>query len=366
MNILAAIGYIINTYKEKTEEIAKKVGFKKRKGKIEALTFTLAITLCIGDLKEITLKTILRKCENIQDGLKISKQGLFKRMEAGARLMEELYKNIFNESSKNEFKSDYLSKLNQFDDVFLTDASTVSLPEKLEELYEGLGGKNANSALKIQTTYSILQQKITDLDLYSATKNDATYNKVTLSNIKENALYIKDLGYYSGKYFDEVEQNGAYYLSRIKSNTKLFEYNEKEDTYKEIDYCKMYRCNDSFIDENCFIRLTGSKMLKVRLVCVKLPEDVISERLRKANKNAKKKKKALSKKEKLMLRWNVFITNVEEEKLDVETICKLYRIRWQLELLFKAMKTGLSFDNFGYAGINYFKCLLYGKSYAST
>jgi hypothetical protein len=241
-------------------------------------------------LKEITLKTILRKCENIQDGLKISKQGLFKRMEAGARLMEELYKNIFNESSKNEFKSDYLSKLNQFDDVFLTDASTVSLPEKLEELYEGLGGKNANSALKIQTTYSILQQKITDLDLYSATKNDATYNKVTLSNIKENALYIKDLGYYSGKYFDEVEQNGAYYLSRIKSNTKLFEYNEKEDTYKEIDYCKTYRCNDSFIDENCFIRLTGSKMLKVRLVCVKLPEDVISERLRKANKNAKKKK----------------------------------------------------------------------------
>jgi len=361
MNILAAIGGIINTINEKADKIAKDKEFLIRKGKIEPLTFILALTLCLADLHEITLKTILRKCENIQDGLKISKQALFKRMKAGSKLMEEMYVHIFNETSKNMVKTGYIKDLNQFTNVYLTDATTISLPDKLEQVYKGLGGKNANSALKIQTTYSLLQQKITSLDIVAATQNDTKNNQVTIDNIKTGELYIKDLGYYNGEYFFQIEAKQAYYLSRIKTNTKLFKYDTKEEKYVEIDYCKLYKSVESYIDTELFIKLKNKQMLKVRFVCIKLPEEIISTRLCKANKSAKCNGKMLTKKEKLMLRWNVFITNVKSEMLDAIKICKLYRVRWQLELVFKAIKSSLSFDNFGFAGEHYFKCLLYGK-----
>jgi hypothetical protein len=224
-----------------------------------------------------------------------------------------------------------------------------------------MGGKNAVSAIKIQTTYSLLQQKITSMDITAATTNDTKYNEVILKNIKPGELHIRDLGYYDSENFSNIKEKQAYFLSRIKINTKLYKYNEKEKKYEEIDYCKLYKSADSAIDTEIFIRQPKGTMLKVRLVCIKLPEEAISKRLHKANKEAKRKGKTLLKKERLMLRWNVFITNVSTEMLEAKQICKLYRLRWQLELIFKAIKSSLNFDNFGYAGEHYFKCLLYGK-----
>jgi hypothetical protein len=224
-----------------------------------------------------------------------------------------------------------------------------------------MGGKNAVSAVKIQTTYSLLKQKITLLDITDATKNDTTYNKVIIEKIKPGELHIRDLGYYDSENFSNIIEKQAYFLSRIKVNTKLYKYNVKEKKYEEIDYCKLYKSADLEIDTEIFIKQKQGKMLRVRLVCIKLPEETISKRLQKAHKEAKSKGKALTKKERLMLRWNVFITNVSVEMLDAKQICKLYRLRWQLELVFKAIKSSFSFDNFGYAGEYYFKCLLYGK-----
>jgi len=69
----------------------------------------------------------------------------------------------------------------------------------------------------------------------------------------------------------------------------------------------------------------------------------------------------LTEKEKILLEWFIVITNVPDDMLCIETICELYRLRWQIELSFKALKSGLSFDKFSNCGENYFKCLLYGK-----
>jgi len=39
------------------------------------------------------------------------------------------------------------------------------------------------------------------------------------------------------------------------------------------------------------------------------------------------------------LRYNVFITNVATEKLDGKAIADAYKIRWQIEILFKSWKS---------------------------
>ena len=43
---------------------------------------------------------------------------------------------------------------------------------------------------------------------------------------------------------------------------------------------------------------------------------------------------------------NLFITNIEREKCDTVSIYELYRLRWQIELVFKTWKSVLKFDQF--------------------
>lgn len=74
----------------------------------------------------------------------------------------------------------------------------------------------------------------------------------------------------------------------------------------------------------------------------RLPEDKISEARRKCKARAKNKK---PKKETLLYaEWVLIFTTVEPEILDTETICTLYGLRWQVELVIKRLKSLLDID----------------------
>ncbi len=92
------------------------------------------------------------------------------------------------------------------------------------------------------------------------------------------------------------------------------------------------------------IRLGTVKRLDCRLVAVRLPEEVAQRRLRKLKRTLKKKGRTISERQRVMCQWLVLITNLPAEQFTIEEICVLYRVRWQVELLFKRWKSlvGLS------------------------
>jgi len=55
------------------------------------------------------------------------------------------------------------------------------------------------------------------------------------------------------------------------------------------------------------------------------------------------------------------VTNVQTDLLDCQAVCEIYRIRWQIELIFKSWKRYLAIDEMNDVGKNYWDCLLYGK-----
>jgi hypothetical protein len=359
MNIISTIENFINRTKENITKIASETNFTKRKGNIKPETFFLTMTVGQAELHEISLNTLAEKTSTFQENLEISKQAMFQRMEAGADFMNELYKEAFEDITKKSMHLETIEVLKQFKDVKLTDGTTISLPDKLKGLYKGLGGKNAISAIKLQVTYSILTNTITAIDDFSATVNDTKYNQTTLKNIEANELYIKDLGYYDGNYFEDIDKAGAYFLSKIKKSTHLYEI--KNNKYEEINIAKMLKKSVDIIDRNVYIKKSSGSMYEVRITGIKLPEKIRNERKRKAYKEAKKKGKQLTEKEIQMLDWFLIITNVPSDMLDAKTIGECYRIRWQVELVFKALKSSFDFDKFGKPGLAYFRCLFYGK-----
>ena len=74
----------------------------------------------------------------------------------------------------------------------------------------------------------------------------------------------------------------------------------------------------------------------------RLPDDKIPEARRKCKARSKNKK---PKKETLFYaEWMLIFTTVEPTVLDTQTICILYGLRWQVELVFKRLKSLLDID----------------------
>ncbi len=105
----------------------------------------------------------------------------------------------------------------------------------------------------------------------------------------------------------------------------------------------------------------AKKELKVRMIIEELPIDKIQQRIRKAKKNAKKNGHQLSAVFKAKAHLNIFITNIDEEILPVSKTRSLYRLRWQIELMFKVWKSIGSIDKVKKMKIERFETYLYSK-----
>jgi IS4 transposase len=93
------------------------------------------------------------------------------------------------------------------------------------------------------------------------------------------------------------------------------------------------------------IYIGKDERLKCRMICYRLPKDVADTRIRK--KRAEYKKKGLNPPSKELLanlRYAIFITNIPKEKVSAEMIGTLYKIRWQIELIFKEFKSLMNID----------------------
>ena len=86
--------------------------------------------------------------------------------------------------------------------------------------------------------------------------------------------------------------------------------------------------------------------MKVRLIGSKLPKKLSEARRRKANKLAKSQGYKSSKRNQKLLDWSIFITNISSEILSFSDVFRVYRLRWQIELLFKLYKSQMAIDKF--------------------
>ena len=344
------------------EETAESTGFKQRESKLKPTTFFQTFTVGLWSLHEVTLNTLAGKCEELQSQLKLTRQGLFDRISTGAKLLKELFNQAMTYATTKDLSTETIEVLKQFRDVQIVDSSTVSLPDKLEKRHKGLGGTNAKAAIKIQVVFSIIRRAFKVIEILKATGNDSDKTVDLAAKLLAMELIIFDLGYYNAKAFRDIDERGAFFISRVKANTVFYEENlEKANRYIKIDISKELKLYKKSVDKWIYIGGTSSNRMKVRLVAIRLPNHIAAERIRKARKKAKTKGRDLTKDEIHLLAWNVMITNVPEDMLKAETICELYRIRWQVELIFKCWKGCFGIDEMNNVGDKYFECIMYGR-----
>lgn len=331
----------------------------KRHFKLLPETFAKAMTLGLLDTKNITEEVIAEKCSGIQNGVVLSKQAIQDRLAKSVPFLKELLKRSFSLIYTNALEQHASLLLRYFADVKVLDATTLSLPDQVKDDYVGMGGHNAEAALKIQTLYSAINHTITHLDITSGVTHNSQCLTEIINKLSKNDLFLADLGYFDKEFLRKLNENN-FFISRIKANLKFYNcVSQVFSIYDQIDLVAMLKQSTHSIDKDVYIGNRSNAKLKVRLVGIKLPDEIAHKRIKKAI--AQNNGQDISKDKRELLHWNLMVTNVNSDVLSSVIITDIYRIRWQIELLFKVLKSTLSIDKLHLGKTKYIEALLYGR-----
>lgn len=271
-----------------------------------------------------------------QYGISIRKQSLDERFSTRT---VDFIKVVLSELIREQFSGMLYDDhfLSEFRHVRIKDSTKFNVPSNLASHYKGSGGGGSTSeaGISIQYEFDLKTGKFLDLNITQATRNDQTDASETSENACKDDLIIRDLGYFSLPVLKKIKEKGAFFLSRVHSSVTI--YIEKG---KELDFKKclalMERDGVEKFEIDVFI---GKEMVPVRLYMGRVPPEVYQERLRRKKSEEKKRGTQMKEKTKILLWFNLFVTNVEEDKIQMEKIIPLYRFRWQVELMFKNWKS---------------------------
>nr|NQU91544.1 IS4 family transposase [Bacteroidota bacterium] len=319
------------------EKLARSLGFVQRTSKLSGWKFLDMLLFTHFNHEKLSLNELSIQLK-LRYGVKITKQGINDRFTQAAI---NFIKGIVEKAIKIVIAADTGDDLGcfpQFTQLKLKDSTSFQLPEDMAEKYPGSGGNGSKAAIRIQFEYDFKTGGISDLSLHPFNEQDLTDAAQTISSIQPGELLLRDLGYSKIEVFNQIIILGAYFLSRLKNN--IITYEKKGNDFVKIDFQKielyLRNTHQTFIEKQVYI---GSKeRLPVRLLIEILPKDKKEERLRKAEQTAKRKGQRIGKDYKERYGLNLFITNIDEKVMDGKKLAKLYRLRWQIELMFYGKK----------------------------
>lgn len=343
---------------EELETVARKTGFCVRKSKVEPSVFFDLLMNDIGSEKPGSLTHMAIEALSEHD-IVVSKQGLDKKFnDETLAFLKCLIEKQLSVKLDQQIEAGWL---NSFTRVTIKDGTRFDLPGEYKDYLSGSGGSASKAGACIQFDYDFKSGQINYLDLTASSRPDVKDAVEVLNTVAGGDLVIRDLGYYAFDSFVNISDKGAFYISRLRPKANVFEM--KEGILQRLDFKKLYaemkKKKLSQLDKPVFIGST--EKMPVRLSIELMPEAVYEQRIRKTIKVQQKKGYKTSEDYKFMCRFNLFITNVPEELLPIEIISTLYRIRWQIELVFKIFKSIIGIHHTTKMKYERWLCLLYVK-----
>jgi hypothetical protein len=236
-------------------------------------------------------------------------------------------------------RSALLPLLRRFNGVYLRDASTLSLPDCLAELFPGRKGKRGEpaAALKLVLEMEVRTGQFTELGVMPALDNDKT-SAVAAKPLPAGSLLLEDMGFLRGGRLQEYVTQGVYFLTRVPYWTAVFVKKRFGKGFERLDVLAwLRRAKGSSLSRR--VRAFNDQKLALRLLAVRVPEEVAQKRREGVRKDAKSRGRQLSQRKLDLCEWNVLLTNAPEALISAGEGWELRRVRWQVELVFKVFKS---------------------------
>lgn len=214
-------------------------------------------------------------------------------------------------------------KLSVFDDIWLQDGSSISLRDTLSKVFPGRFTHHTPAAIEIHATQSVLNDNLVSISIAPDTVGERDFlpEPHELSGI----LLLQDSGYQDLERAADVAAAGGDVLSRAKNNLNPTVVSLKLD--------------DHFVHD-----VEGSKFKDCRWMCEGHHVDLLG-RWQKGRWEIEMRLVGVYDPDHEGHLW--LYTTLDSEDWSVQELHTLYRLRWQVELLFKELKSCCELKGFG-------------------
>jgi Transposase DDE domain len=320
-----------DVFGEVAQRLARDTRFVQRESKLGGAHFVQTLVFTYLANPNATLEELSQTAAAL--GVAITPEGLTQRFTAeAATFLQE----VLAAAVKRLLAADPLAipLLERFAGVYLEDSTSIVLPDALHDCWAGCGNATGQgrAALKLNLRLDLNTGRLASLTLHDGRMHDIEAS-APLSAVAAGALYLADLGYFGLDRFRELSQHDAYFVSRLKASTQV----SGPDGHRWGDLATHLARQGPQVDLP--VTLGETHRLPVRLLAVRVPQEVADQRRRKLRKEARDKGRQVSARRLALAAWVIFVTNAPAELVSLEAGLVLGRVRWQIELLFKLWKS---------------------------
>ena len=314
---------------EDAETAAKDSGFIKRRRKLTGAGFVQSLVLGWMSDPHALL-------DDLAAPLGITVQALQERFTSLAvdclqRVLRKAMTDLF------EARPETIPLLRRFPEVVLEDSTTHVLPACLAQEYPGCGGSDpeaGQAGLKLLVQLEAITGRVRWREPAPARDSDRTLGR-DLPPVPAGSLRLVDLGFFDLERMARDTTDGIFGISRVPARLKVRSGVGPARNVPEWLLAQKADRIDTLVTVGTKHRQT------CRLVAVRVPAAVAQRRLQRLKAKLTKKGRTLSAAQRVLCEWTVLITNlVDAARFTAEQLWILYRVRWQVELLFKRWKSG--------------------------
>lgn len=367
-NLKSVIQSIIDP--QQMRELARETGFIKRcSSRLKGDEFVQLLIVESVDGEKNTLRGAIDTLRQIKSTALMTTQALCQRIntKAAAELIESVFtislQVVMDQINKVIVSENSLELLKSFSKVYVQDSSECQLDEALKNEYKGSGGGSGNgigdASVKIDLIYEYKAKILSYFKVTDRREPDTSLGEKIVEIIKKGDLVIRDLGYSSINVFKQIHEIGAYFLSRLHPSLSVY-LNPNNDTQPVLlgNFLEKKAKKSGMANVMVYI---SKQMLHCRMIAYRVPPEIKNKRREEYLKECKKRKRKPNKEYIKRLSFTIFITNVPATVWSTEVIGTIYRLRWQVELIFKSWKSNLKFDFLDGKKAYRIKCLIFAR-----
>jgi IS4 transposase len=303
--------------------LARLSGLVQRRRKVDPMALFWTIVLGFGAGPQRTLAG-LRRAYQRSTGATLVPSAFYDRFTKSlAVFFRYVVEELLERLGETEMRCQGV--LQSFRDVVLTDSTLVKLHDLLERRYPACRTNHTRAAAKLHLVMSVKGGGPRSVKLTSGRQHDGPVFRV--GRWVRDRLLVFDLGYFRYQLFDCIDRHGGYFISRLKENANP----------QITAALRQWRGRN--------VPLVGERL---RDVIARLKREVLDVEVEVAFRRREYLGSRAGARRTLRLvgvrnpdtrRYHLYVTNIPPDRLTAEDIARVYASRWQIELLFKELKS---------------------------
>ena len=330
--------------KAQLQRMARESGAMRRRRKVDPSAMFWCVVLGFGTGAERTLAGLRRSYERAT-GKSLVSSSFYDRFTPGlARMFRAVLAQLMNKLASSDVR--YGGVLEGFGDVLAADATVVKLHRLLARRFPGTRTNSSPAAVKLHLVMSVRGSGAHKVKVTGERAKD--HRALQMGPWVAGRLLLFDLGYFRYQLFDCIDRNGGYFISRLSANANpriVAVHRRWRGDAIDLEGKRLKevtgRLQQDVLDvevEVTFQRrvYAGTRRTvrrRLRLVAVRLPEST---------------------------EYRFYLTNIDPDSLDAQAVAQTYAARWQIELIFKELKSHYRLDDLPTSKAHIVEILLLG------